>query len=73
MVATNVAETSITINDVVCVIDCGRVKEMRSALFVYAPLLGRHRIQLAFSGAREALTQAFERCPVSPGTTQSAA
>ena len=29
VVATNVAETSITIPDVVCVIDCGRVKEIR--------------------------------------------
>ena len=29
VVATNVAETSITIDDVTCVIDCGRVKEMR--------------------------------------------
>ena len=30
VVATNVAETSITIDDVGCVIDSGRVKEMRS-------------------------------------------
>jgi ATP-dependent RNA helicase DHX57 len=29
VVATNVAETSITIDDVTCVVDCGRVKEMR--------------------------------------------
>ena len=29
VVATNVAETSITIDDVTCVIDTGRVKEMR--------------------------------------------
>jgi hypothetical protein len=29
VVATNVAETSITIDDVTAVIDCGRVKEMR--------------------------------------------
>ena len=28
MVATNVAETSITIDDVTCVIDAGRVKEL---------------------------------------------
>ena len=31
VVASNVAETSITIDDVSCVIDSGRVKEMRYA------------------------------------------
>ena len=31
VVATNVAETSITIDDVGCVIDTGRVKAMRCA------------------------------------------
>ena len=29
VVSTNVAETSVTIDDIVCVIDSGRVKEMR--------------------------------------------
>ena len=29
VIATNVAETSLTIDDVGCVIDTGRVKEMR--------------------------------------------
>jgi hypothetical protein len=32
VVATNVAETSITIDDIVCVIDSGRVKEIRCFL-----------------------------------------
>ena len=29
VVSTNVAETSVTIDDIVCVIDSGRLKEMR--------------------------------------------
>lgn len=73
VVATNVAETSITIDDVVCVIDCGRVKEMRYALSLCTiPLRGQCR-QSVSSGACKALTLAFERYCVSSGTTQSVA
>lgn len=43
VVATNVAETSITIDDVTCVIDCGRAKEMR-----FDPDRGIARLQEAW-------------------------
>ncbi|CAL8471800.1 g11342 [Coccomyxa elongata] len=63
VVATNVAETSITIDDVVCVIDCGRVKEIR-----YDAERSISRLQEMWESAASAQQRRGRAGRVRPGT-----
>lgn len=63
VVSTNVAETSITIDDVVCVIDSGRVKEMR-----FDPERGIARLQETWVSQASAQQRRGRAGRVQPGT-----
>lgn len=63
VVATNVAETSITIDDVVCVIDTGRVKEM-----AFDPDQGLNRLAETWVSQASAQQRRGRAGRVRPGT-----